>query len=286
MGCENLDNMNLAKGSFCFNGEIDGLALFESAITVANGSLRTESWWDAQIYDATNRVVTLIGTDDSEITPAEVTEYTPKRGFKVQTSKGSNEYMLKFKDTECLRQTLFPLNGSEVYAMFFTTSNFIRAARGTTNLNSRAVKANLSVSAELVDGINLLIVKISFASDFEASYVEIAMEDNFTTDEITGLTGVYFDAVSSTTTVQTVLAYDCNRVALEGLVSANFVFYNLTTDPTKATAITGTAVATNNSYAVTIAAQTLGDVIACEIATPAAANLYVTGKAVTQTAAS
>lgn len=283
--CAPLTNMNAQAGTFCFNGEVDGFALFADAITVADSSLKTQAWWDAQVYDATNRVVALVETDDSEITPAEVTEYSPKRGFKVQTSRGSSEYILKFKDTECRRKTLEPLNGQSFYALFFTTADYIQGIP-VTDTTTKAVKCNLSVYKEYADGVNLIVTKFTFALDFEMLYTEIQMEDDFTRDEITPLTGVYLNAVSCTQTVITTTAYDCSRTALEGLVLANFVVYNLTDDPTKTTPIvpsdvTGTA----NSYAITIASQDVGDNMFVAIATPSASNLYVTGRSVTQTAA-
>lgn len=286
MACENLTDMNLNKGSFCFNGEIDGFALFSSAITVANSSLKTQAWWDAQIYDSSDRVVTLIGTDDSEITPAEVTSYDPKRGFKVQTSRGSNEYMLKFKDTECLRKTLFPLDGTEVFTMFFTTKNFIQGEEATAT-TTKAVKSQLSVSKELVDGVNLIVVKFTFASDFEANYVEVQMDDGFITSEITGLTGIYLEGVSADTTTDIIVdAYNCDRSINEDLVLANFLVYNITDDPTKSTPIVPSGVASvANRYTITIAAQDAAEVIWVGIATPAAANLYVTGTPATITTA-
>jgi hypothetical protein len=276
--------MNLDEGSFCFNGEIDGFALFASASTVANESLKTNAWWDAQIYDSSNRVVTLIGTDDSEITAGEITEYSPKRGFKVQTSKTSAEYMLKFKDTECARKTLDPLNGQTFYALFFTTSNYIQGIPAT-NTTTKAVKSNMSVSKEYAEGVNLIVVKFTFALDFEMLYTEIQMEEGFTSDEISGLTGVYLDPVSCTQTVITTTAFDCSKTALEGLALANFTVYNITDDPTKTTPIVPSGVVpTANSYAITIASQDAGDSLFVEIATPSASNLYVTGKSVTQTA--
>jgi len=282
--CATLENMNLDSGTFCFNGEIDGFALFADAITVSNTSLMTELWWDAQIYDSSNRVVSMIGTDDSEITPGEIVEYSPKRGFKVQTSKGSSEYMLKFKDTECARKTLNPLNGQTFYALFFTTSNYIQGIPAT-NLTTSAVKTSLSVSKELVDGVNLIVVKFTFALDFEMLYTEIKMEDEFTTNEIPGLTGVYLDPVSCSQVVITVLAYDCSKAPLTGLLIGNFVVYNVTDDPQKLTEITPSGVVgTANSYAITVASQDAGDFLFVATATPAAANLYVTGQSSTQEA--
>jgi hypothetical protein len=284
MACENLENMNLDKGSFCFNGEIDGFAAFDSTITVANTSLKTQAWWDAQIYDSTNRVVTLVGTDDSEITAAEVVTYEPKRGFKVQTSKGSNEYMLKFKDTECLRKTLFPLDNTELFTYFFTVNNYIRGEEAT-NTTTKAVKSQISVSAELADGVNLIVVKFTFATDFEQTYVEVPMEEGFNTSELTGLTGVYLEGISADATTDIVVdAYDCARTALTGLTDANFQVFNTTDDPSKASAISITNVAAvANRYTITIAVQDSGDTLWIEVPTPSSTNLYVTGKPTTVT---
>jgi len=278
--CESLNDMNLDKGTFCFNGEIDGFALFADTISVADASLKTQAWWDAQIYDSTNRVVALVGTDDSEITPAEIQEYSPKRGFKVQTSKGSNEYMLKFKDTECLRKTLDPLNGQEAHALFFTTSDYIQGLPGSTNLITKAVKTSINISKELVDGVSLIVVKFTFAVDFEMLFIELQMDDGFTTSELSGLTGIYLDGVSASVVSDiTVLAYDCSRTALEDLVVANFLVYNVTDDPTKATPIVPSGVVgTGNSYVITIAAQDSGDNLWVGAAVPVVGSLFVTGE--------
>lgn len=279
--CSNLTDANLDLGTFCYHGLPRGFAIYQSAATVANASLNQEAYWDAQVYDATNRVFTVYGSDDAEIVAAEVQKYKPKFGFGTQTSKNSNEYMIKFKDTECLRATLFPLDSTEVNVMFFMSEGYIRGEKATA-LTTKTVKATISVSTETVEDVPLIVTTFEFATNFEANYVDVQLASGFDFTDITGLTSVYFEAVSATQTVITVLAYDCARTALTGLESANFVLYNLTDDPTKATPITGTAVATGNSYAITIDSQDVSENVVTEIATPAAANLYITGESVVQ----
>lgn len=280
--CANVENANLDIGTFCPHGLPRGFAIFEDSATVANSSLNQQTYWDAQVYDGTNRAFTVYGSDDAEIIAAEVQKYTPKFGFGVKTSKNSNQYVIKFKDTECLRNTLFPLDMSEVNVMFFMSERYIRGLKSSA-LNTKTVKATISVSTETVDDVPLLVTTFEFSGDFEANYVDIQLESGFEFEDITGLTSVYLEAVSATQTVITVLAYDCARTALTGLADANFVLYNLTDDPTKSTPITGTVVATANSYAITIASQDVSENVVTEIATPAAANLYITGESVVQT---
>jgi hypothetical protein len=280
--CGSVSDINVIKGTYCFNGEEDGFAIWQSEATVSNTTLSSKAYWDAQIYDSTNRVITIVGSDDSEITPGEPVEYNPKRGSKVQTSKNSAEYMIKYKDTECLRKTLDDLNGRELNVMFFTEGNFIIGVQAT-NTTTKTVKAQLSVSKETVDGVKLLVCKFTFVDvDFEMKYVEVEMDSGFTTDDLTGLTSIYLEfvsAIDSTGVDLIVDAFECDRTANEDLLVGNFVVYNLTDDPTKSTPIVPSGVVNSaNRYTISIATQDAGDVLYCGIADPSASNLYVTGE--------
>ena len=270
MACENI-LLNVEKGSFCFNGDIDGFALSKTPLTVSNASIITKDWWDAQIYAAVDRVTTLIGSDDSEITPGTVVEYKPKRGFGTQTSKGSNEYTIKFKDTEALRKSLNELNGSEVYVIFFTNKNAIQGIRVGQN-SLKFVKSNISVSSEMAEGVRLIVVKFTFALDFETLYAELRMESNFTTDEISGLTGLYIYAVSCSATEMVVDIRDAANNAVDGLTTTNLQVYDIT----GAAEITDSWVDNaDGTYTATYTGGTPGNFFRCDYTGPASGNLYI-----------
>lgn len=268
MSCKSLVN-NPSAGSFCFNGQISGFALSETAITASIVSLKTQAWWDAQIYDATDKVSILIGADESEIVAAEVAEYVPTMGTKIQTSKASNEYVIKMKDTECLRSTVDELNGQELYAFFFTKSEYLQGVRsGTANLKN--VKCQINVKTEVAEGVRLIVISFTFpAIDFETLYVEEALD--FLVNDITLVGGLTLEVQSCSTTTSVVKIVDCANTGVAGLTTTNIGIYDIT-----AAGVVATSWVDNGAGQYTgTGTYVSGNDVKPTYAGPASGNLYV-----------
>lgn len=280
--CANLTDSNIQKGTYCFNGEPRGFGYVLSALTVDNSSLKTNAWWDAQIYDSTNRVSILWGANYVEENPGEVQEEAPEYGSKIQTSKMSNEIILKYQASECLRKQLDVLNGQEVYTVLFLDNNFIQGIP-VGGSQMRFVKTQISVFYETVNKVKYVNVKLTYPDDdYETVHGDLVQDSGFYISDVTGLTSVYMEYVSGDTTTDVVFdAYDCSRTGIEsGLATTNIRGYNLTDDPTEASALTPSAVVgSGNRWAATFAAQDTTDTFKVVILTPSATNLYVTGEA-------
>jgi hypothetical protein len=282
--CANLTDSNIEKGSYCFNGEPRGFGYVLSPLTVDNSSLKTKAWWDAQIYDSSNRVSLVYGANYVEENPGEVQEEAPEYGSKIQTSKMSNEIILKYQASECLRKHFDVLNGQEVYTVLFLDSDFIQ---GIPNGYSQMkfVKTQISVFYETVNKVKYVNVKLTYPdNDYETEHADLAMETGFKINDVTGLTSVFMDFVSGDTTTDIIFdAYDCSRTGIEsGLTVSNVEVYNLTDDPTEATPIVPSLITNSgNRWTATIAVQDTGDNVKVVIKTPSATNLYVTGSPAT-----
>lgn len=271
-------NPDIEKGSFCFNGELDGFALAKDPLTVSIASLITPAWWNSQVYDASNRVTTLIGKNYAEMIAGELEIETPDSGFDVQTSKKSNKYVLKYQSTECLRKSGDDMNGRTFYALFFTKGQFIQGIP-YLSVNMKFVKTNVAVSYETINKVTYIVFTFTFEDDFETLYAEEEMEDGFRTADIPTLTGITLESETNVVAELVVKAYACNRAVLEGLDDSKFTFYDVTAGAAvtpDSTTIVGNVITAD----FTLSPNTLGNIIKTSYTGPEADNLYVINKEV------
>jgi len=276
--CTNVSDLLMENGDFCFIGKIRGLGITDGALSVLNTSIKTKEWWDAQKYAASNRVSTILASNFSESTPGEVSEHTPEFGFSINVSETSVKYTMKWQGNLCLRRAFERYNNKQVYVVLFSDQNYIVGMRDTAS-KLKFAKAMIKVMNEEIDGVDYNVLEITFAKKFQALKKEISMASGFTTEDITGITGIILEFVSCNATTLIVDAFGCNDADLESLDDTKYLVYNITDDPERATALTITLWAdSGNRYIATIDAGSApddDDVIVTTWDGPAATNEYI-----------
>jgi len=271
MGCENTNIGTGEKGCYDNTLQETTILFFEEEVILDISSLQDQTAMQSLISSATNRMSVLSKANYMEPTAAEAQWHEPDYGSKIKTGDKYPSKLFKHMATECLKRMFNEIDGTIGHVLFVTEGNFIEGL-AYENDKLKTAKVSINVTDEVIDKIAYKNIDLGFFSLFDS--LSRSVDLGFNIEDLTLIEGVYFYPQSANATTFIVEANDCAYNTQDGLDTANFVLWNVTTGA--AITVTGWVDNADGSYTATYASGTsTDDVVQARYTGPSATNMYI-----------